>query len=130
MFILDDLMRTSGTGNPAELAAWLDEADAAALADPLELGTHGASGIPRREGAAHSERLAGTRRRLESLEWIARELDRRVGGDYLAVLDGAIMQTERPALLPSTRLLRALSDCGGDWTRLGLEIAEKRRNAA
>ena len=130
LFILDNVTKNSGAGTQPELGAWLDEADAAALLDPMEPATHGAFGTPRRDGAAFSDLLGRTRRRLESLEPIARELARNTGDGYLAVLDGAIRQTEHPALLPSARLLSALADCGGDWTRLGIEIEDKRRNAA
>ncbi len=130
LFILDDLARVSGAGARREVSTFLDEADAAALAHPREPAAHDDFGPKRREGAALSDRLAGTRRRLESLEPIARELSRGGGDDYLAVLEGAIRRTQRPALLPSARLLSALADHGGDWTRLGLEIEDKRRTAA
>jgi glutamate--cysteine ligase len=113
MFILDGLMRASGAGSPEELGGSLEEAEAAALA-----------------GSAHADRLAEARRRLDSLEPIALELDRAGGGDYRAVLDGAVGKTAYPARLPSARLLAAIGSAGGDWTRLGLDVAVSRRNAA
>ena len=123
LFIIDGLRRASGRGSAAEIEAHLDAAEAAALLNPRETDGHTTGETA---AATYHGALALTRVRLESLIPLAEEMDRGGAGNR-DVLAGTIERTLHPGALPHARLLSILD--GGDWTRLGMEMASGMRSA-
>ena len=111
-------MRPSGPGTKEELGQYLDSAEAIALSDPL---TFQSSKNQHRKDKGPF--LFQTRKRLESLLPLARQLDQGKGSSYEAVVEEQIESILNPAQLPSSRLMKASRASGKDWTGFGLQVA-------
>jgi len=117
LFVLDGLMKPSGSGTTEELQPYLDAAGKTALADPSAF-------LEQTSGGSESViLLTRARERLEALRPLAHQLDSSRHARYVPVLEASIARTIDPSNLPSHRLLRAFEASGLGWTEFGMNTA-------
>jgi len=117
LFVLDALMTPSGGGTTDELKSHLEATEEVALIDPSSFFEPGL------DGNKNTLPLARTRKRLEALMPLARQLDADRDPRYVPTLEKQIARTIDPSRLPSSRFLRAFEDSGSSWTEFGMNTA-------